>query len=241
MNDAVPKNLSVDEVIAGFADDGDTFLMIERLATIPNPLATADLYGQALMDAYWKRKDLESAVAVGRAGFQHALTAAARLPAADAEQAEQLRGKAKAISYNIASFTWPGWDEPGIVCTPALIAVGFDAANANLRLARDLKRGDLPLSRALWMLAGHHLARGGFGEAIGTYATAREHAVAAGSNGDIGLCTGFKALVRTLADSADAAAKEELEQAKAQLRTLGDDGAEFIRQIETAAKVFAKK
>lgn len=234
-----PREQILVEELIGFVARGDSLLVMELLARTNDPLSVVDLYAQAVVDAYWKKKDLATCVILGRAGMQHAITAAAA--DADPERAKTLRGKAKAISYNLASFTWPGWDEPGVECSPALVAIGFDAAATNLRLARDLNRGDLPMSRGGWMLAGHHLARGDFAAAAAHYSAARDYAVAAGSAADEGLCAGFAAMVRVLQDGNDPAAKQDLEQAIAKLATLGEDGREFIRQIETAQRVFQKK
>jgi hypothetical protein len=121
-----------------------------------------------------------------------------------------------------------------------MVAIGLDAAKTNVRLAKELNKGDLPMSRGLWMLAGHRLARGEFEEAAQDYAAARDHAIVAASVGDEGLCSGFLALVRVLQQPSNEAAQGEMAQAIAKLETAGDDGKEFIRQIEAARRVFEK-
>jgi hypothetical protein len=234
MNGRTKGILSADDVIQLLGSD-DSFSLIERMSAFSDPLKAAELYAQAVMDAYWKKKDLHASVILGRAGIQHALSAATN----NAEKAAALRGKAKAMAYNVASFTWPGWDEPGINCPPAMVEIGLDCARTNIRLAKELNKGDLPMSRGLWMLAGHQLARGEFEEAAKNYAAARDHAMIAASVGDEALCAGFLALTHLLQQPSDAA-EAEMAQAITRLETAGDDGKEFIRQIEVARRVFEK-
>ena len=222
--------------------DQDSFAAIDLLLRHPDPLATAAAFHEAMRDCYWKRKDLPATIAFGRAGAQYALGKAAdsRDPeaAATAETIEKLKGAAKAMCYDLASFTWPGWDEPGIAISAADLAVGLDAAKANLRLARELNRGDLPLSRAHWMLAGHFLARRQWPQADSGYADAARHAAAAGARGDELLCLGFRHLTQLLAGGVEAC-RGEIERVKEQLKE-EQDGEMFAGQIEAAARVFSK-
>jgi hypothetical protein len=108
---------------------------------------------ELMRDCYWKQKDLASSVKIGVAAASYALSAADKMSPDQSEVAAALRGKAKTIYYNLASFTWRGWGEIGIETRPYEITVGLDAARENLRLAVELKKGDLPMSRAHWMLA----------------------------------------------------------------------------------------
>ncbi len=78
----------------------------------------------------------------------------------DPELANKLRSGAKGCADDFASYAWSGWDEPGITITQADRAAGFDAARVNLRLAIELERGDLPTSRAHWMVGAYYLETG---------------------------------------------------------------------------------
>ena len=62
-----------------------------------------------------------------------------------------LIGHAKAISYNLASFSWLEWDEQRIELSVSDIAMELDAAKLNLRLAIKLKRGAGPMRKAHWL------------------------------------------------------------------------------------------
>ena len=218
------------ETILRLLTEVDSAAVIDDLMTRPDPVAACKAIHQAMRETYWKRKDLAATVTLGRIGIQFAL-------AAGGQHGEALRGAAKAMCYDLASFTWPGWDEKGIAITASDLAVGLDAGRANLRLARELNKGNLPLSRACWMLAGQYLARR-------DYALAREHfgrgaacAVAAGSKADELLGLGFAALTDLVSSSGDSEAQRRVEEIKGQLKS-EKDGEMFIKQIETAGMVF---
>ncbi|MEK6223007.1 MAG: hypothetical protein N2D54_12245, partial [Chloroflexota bacterium] len=71
----------------------------------------------------------------------------------DVGLANEFKGKAKALNYNLASFSWPGWDEPGFMDIPTdILALGLQAAHENLRLAIELKKEEVRVSRAHWAI-----------------------------------------------------------------------------------------
>src|SRR5688500_17012208 len=127
------------------AAEQDSFAAIAWLSAQPDPIAVAKAFSEAMLHLYWQEKNLPLAIAFGRAGAQFALAAAAGWETSDPGKALELRGSAKTMAYNLASFTWPGWNEPGIVTTSSDVALGLDAAKANLRLAVELQKGELPL------------------------------------------------------------------------------------------------
>lgn len=235
--------IPLQDLIARFRSE-DSFAVIEMLCREADALATAKLFSEATNHFYWKDKDLVSSVAAGRAGVQHALTAATRCGPGDATVATELRGQAKAMAYNLASFTWSGWDEPGIVIGPSELAIGMDAAKTNLRLGTELKKGPLPMSRAHWMLAAHELAAGKYDDATKDFTRACEYAGTADALADRWLSVGFGALSELLdgtgrPDDSMVAQKQRLHEAETQLKTL-QDGEMFIQQIQTAGRVFGK-
>ena len=120
----------------------DVVGVIGCLAGETDPEVGAAGYRQAVRDAYWEAKDLGAVTSYASAGYAHCLSAAV---AAEEEAAHRLRSEAKALMYDLASFTWPGWGEPGVEVLERDLRIGFDAAITNLRLARDLDKGDLPL------------------------------------------------------------------------------------------------
>lgn len=223
------------------AAEQDSFAAITWLAAQPDPVVVAMTFSQLMRDLYWQEKNLPLALAFGRAGAQFALAAAAAIEASDPAKAVELRSAAKAMIYNLASFTWPGWNEPGLVTTSADVALGLDAAKTNLRLAIELQKGDLPLSRAHWMLAAQQLASGEHTAAIESFQTAARFALAANTPAEGELASGFAAIVNIVAFASEPArqeaAKQELQSIRDRLKSL-PDGEAFCGQFDGALQVF---
>ncbi len=141
------------------AHNHDLFTALDHLHSSGTPTQVATLYDQLLRDAYWKHKNLPLATTLATAGIHFCLTHAhhAHLTP-DPSLATSLKSSAKALAYNLASFTWPGWDEPGISPTPADIALGHEAAKLNLRLALELQKPPDKIRNAHWLLGAHLLA-----------------------------------------------------------------------------------
>jgi tetratricopeptide (TPR) repeat protein len=186
-----------------------------------------DAYSEAMRQAYWDDKDLAGSIAIAFAGISRLL---AEARAAEPGPSHDLRSRAKALTYDLASFTWPGWDEPGIVITPPEMRAGFAAARANLRMAQELQADDLALARAYWVLGAHELAAGHADEAQGSFRQAAATAEHAGEIGEAQLATAFAALA---AVAIDAGAVAEFDGALAHLATL-EGGADLARQVTTA-------
>ena len=198
-------------------------------------LAEADLtaqpraYSDAMRHAYQEDKDLSAAMAIAWAGISR-LLALAHVSAP--EQAVELRSQAQVLSYDLASFTWAGWDEPGIVITPPEARAGCAAARANLALTKELEKGELTRSRAHWLLGAHELAAGRPDDARPNFETAATLARAAGSEGasEAKLARAFVALTDL---AAGAAAEADLSSALDELRR-DPDGAVLVEQVKTA-------
>jgi len=215
----------------------DCFAAVEHLMQQDDPLASIEAFHELMRHCYWQLKDLFGAITFGRAGAQHAFASAAHLDAGQADLARELRHRGKGFFYDIASFTWPGWNEQGIAITASDLATGFDAARTNLRLAEQLQRGDLPMSRAHWVLGAQRLAAGDRAAAREAFIAAAEYAEKANSRADLLLAHGYMHLVDLLIGP-DEAARRQLDEVKRDLRGQ-EDGEFFIEQLETAQRVFA--
>lgn len=178
-----------------------------------------------LRDAYWKAKDLRRVVALGKAGIAYAVQ-----HAAGTGDRETLLQHAKTLAYNIGSFTWPGWDEPGIVIEPDDLAFGHACAQQNLQLAIDLKRSAERVADAHWLVGAHHLARREWSAAIDAFERAAGlHATP--------LAQGYVLLARLC--SGDVSAENEWTAHLDELAHRSDKDAAFSReQLMTARAVF---
>lgn len=206
----------------------DSFADIAALAEV-DLTAQPEAYSEAMRHAYWEDKDLSAAMAIAWAGISRLLALAhASAPA----RAYELRSQAKALSYDLASFTWAGWDEPGIVITPPEARAGCAAARANLAFAKELEQGELPRARAHWILGAHELAAGRPDDARANFETAATLARAAGAEGASEAKLSRAFLV--LADLAAGRATEtELSATLDELRA-DPDGAALVEQVKTA-------
>jgi hypothetical protein len=143
-----PERLRILEELKGFLKDADTYEAIEFLNRQGDPVEMLKRYSDLVNYFYWGKKRLLHAVAFARAGMQYSLTKSWSFLEKDPAKANELRKTARVISHNLASYTWPGWDEEGIVITETDIAVGLDAAKLNLRLVRELEERLMPLAIA---------------------------------------------------------------------------------------------
>ena len=205
----------------------DADAIAAQLAASNSPAAAIDRLDTELRDAYWKAKDLPRVVAMGRAGIAYAKAqaASARL---DSDR-EGFLQRAKTLAYNVASFTWPGWAEFGIVITPGDLAFGFECAETNLRLAIELNRPPGRVADAHWLVGAHHLGRHDWPAAEASF----RKAIAAH---DSPLMRGYLLLARLCAGDVSARpAWEELLQQTAG----GLDG--VFEQLTTAHEVFVER
>ncbi|NIW41612.1 MAG: hypothetical protein GWN27_14155 [candidate division Zixibacteria bacterium] len=198
-----------------------------------SPAEQVQMFDEVLRHAYWKGKDLPGAIRIGQAGIAHGESLAADHP----DQTSEINSQVKAIHYNLASFTWPGWDEPGFVISTEQVQLGLESARHNLDLAIELKKDALPLSRAYWMLAAQEMAVEQYPSAVGHFSQAEALASQAGAGGEALLSRGFGLLANLFSDPDDEESQTQLETVKAALAT-EENGEFFIKQIEDARRVF---
>lgn len=221
-----------------YLSSGDSFLAIEYLGRQTDALAVVKTYDKLLKQLYYEKRDITAVIRMGRAGIQHGLTSAATA-GNDTALAKGLKDRARTVAYNLASYTWPGWDEPGIKLDPSQIAQGLDAAAVAVRLSAELGQDALHQSRGYWMLAAHQVAAGDLPGAAGNFKNAAELARTAQAPGEALLSEGFAALTGLLASPNDAAAEARFVDVKRRLAN-EKDGRFFIEQLDTARRVFGK-
>jgi hypothetical protein len=215
----------------------DSFAAIKFLESIGNPLEVTNAFSQTVMDLYWKKQNLEGFIAIARAGIQYALQASMVLGAEDEEAGTKLKKAARAISYNLSSFIWPGWDETVFKITDSEIQIGLDAARASLRLVEELDESDISRSRAHWLLAAQLLASGNQKEAEAEFQKSSECAATAEAAGEELLAEGFICICQLADTEQKYSAEQSLKDVLTKLETV-EEGNFFAEQLETAKKVF---
>ncbi len=212
---------------------------IELLGSF-DPLIAADAYARLQSELYWKRKNLPAMVALSQAGIEHALAVAERC--ADASQQQSFRQRAKRLAYNLASFTWPGWNEPGIELTATDLAAGLWAAELNVHLATVLQRPPADQAGALWVLGAQRLAAADHTGALDSFGYALSHASLASDPTLEGMLRGYESLVHAIVSPADRTLQERFEAHVAALRSLSSpDALSYAEQLLVARDVFVRR
>lgn len=213
----------------------DTYALVELLEK-EDPRTAAAAYSQLQLNFYWQQKNLTAVIAISRAGIQHSLGSAIR--AKTPGEREALRGSAKALAYNLASFTWPGWGEEGVAISQSAMRVGYDAARLNLRLAEELKRPEDAQARAWWTLGAHELSAGEYAAAREAFAKGQAHASRSPDKSLTRLLQGYILLVDALTKS-DPAARPAFDKVVAALESEDSaDGKDYASQLSVAFAIF---
>ncbi len=217
----------IEALLAALGERG-LFSVIDELCASPDALAAAALFGKLARHVY--RADLALAVALWQAAIQHCLSESAR-----GSERAALRQKAMAASFNLGANTWPGWGEHAI--SDVHLALGREAAQLNLRLARELAKGPLAESRSHWLIGAHGLAISDFAGAQQAFERAKALAIEAADTETAAMNDGYLALTNVLAD--ESGAPERLAARLGELRgnTAFEHGAFFAQQLETALRV----
>lgn len=205
---------------------GDVDAASEWIEQEEDPQRVLAMYAGAINHLYWAQKDVASVVALGRMAIDSGLR---RARDAHGEIADRLRLAANMIAYDVSSFTWPGWAEPGVEITPDVMLEGERYAALVLELAEALGRPHDALARANWIVGAHHLAAGRHGDATSAFDASAEHGRAHDDDGLELLALGYGAIARN--DQTD------LNEVIDRIRTV-EHGDEFAQQLETARDVF---
>ena len=216
----------------------DSFAAIMHLCELEDPKTTMEALLKTMRHKYWQEKDLVGTLAFARAGIHFGLMSAMLYDDTDPNLAHELRSGAKGFAYDFASSAWIGWNEEGVVITSADQAAGFDAARVNLRLAVELERGDLPTSRAHWMVGAYHLAEGEYNLAIESFEQGVVFARKADARADELLNQGYILIVQLLASPENSHLIEEYQSLKSSFQNV-EHGEDFIQQLDTAYKVLS--
>ena len=156
----------------------------------------------------------------------------------DPETAARFSGHAKALAYDLASYTWPGWDEPGIGIRTRDLEAGFAAARLNLQLAEALEVGSEPMANVFFILASHALAANDYAAAADYFEEFGEIARNAGLMALSLLAEGYGVITGAAAGSGNPGSYM-LEPVRQKFReALGTEADFWIDHLDTAWGVF---
>ena len=222
-------------------ESADTYAAAEHVQEGVEPAVAAPRYEHVVTDLYWKAKDLPGCLALGRSGVAYCLTMAQR--SGDAETGAGLRGAAQRLAFNLASFTWTGWDEAGIAIGPAEQAAGLDFARLDLRLVQELGYPPQKVATAHWIVGAQLMAVRRLDEAAEAFARSRDVAREAGNAAGEWPAGGYAGIVAVLASPDDpAAGRARVDAAAARLNEIGTDDSRFYAsQLGDVLAVFTRR
>lgn len=218
---------------------GNRFDIPSIIADPTGDAATVTRYFDVELALYWEGRDLPAAVYVGEQGIAYCLSRAAVAPATDRVVADRLKGVAGRIAFNLASATWPGWDQPEIDISEEQRDLGFVAARLALSISEELKSSPGALANGNWMVGAHQLAAGQFSEAAESFDKAALLARAAKDRGMELTSEGFAALADIAGRRDPDKATDRLDQARSALEREVEDPDFWTVQLDTAYRVFA--
>ncbi len=216
---------------------GDSRQAAEFVINAAPPVEAAGLFLDLAKEWYWKEKDLPMVILASQAGIHFCLQKAMDEPDRDAARA--LRQKAMSLSYNLASFAWPGWDDALIVTTDTTNHIALDAAYLHVRLATGLGMDAEKMSAARWLVGAAHMALEEYDTAREAFELAREAASEARSAVFEDMNSGYMAIAEVM--DGDAGGQGRFDEAVARLRGRGDaDSTFFADQLVSVLAYFRK-
>jgi hypothetical protein len=185
-----------------------------------------------------------------RAGDPAVLLAAANAAADEIEQrvGEPLNDAerhaltaVRRFTFNAAADCWPGWSVPDKPPDTRNLLVAQELAQRSVRLVKKLNLGSLQEGTGIWLCGAFDLALGKHADASSAFGVARQHYITAKAPGLALLMEGYIAIVRQITGPRVPADAENLQQISARIAAGAfEDGADWIEQLRTALKVFAR-
>jgi hypothetical protein len=231
--DVMPDRTQIAKRVLELCRGEDSYAAAEFVQALGEPPAVGKVYSELVFDLH-DAKAVPEMVALGRAGILAMLSRAHDLAASAPDKAANWRRAARQLSYNLASFTWPGWGEEGLVISEADRAAGEEAARLCLRLAGELEEDSSSLFASFWIVGAHQLTAGRHAGAIESFGKAAAHARSGGDGPAARMAEGYAALTETLSGAGDGA---KLAAIVADLRAEGSEDALFYAdQLESVLK-----
>lgn len=226
-------------VIQNLAAEEDLFAASAYVLGLGDAQTVAVTFENLILDCYHKAKSVEQVLHFAGAGVHYCLAAALRLDGKDDAVAAELRRAAKRMATNAASFTWPGWDEPGIATTPEQRRQGLMFARFSVRQLQELDPTAAQLAFTYWYLGAHLMADRQYAEALNVFAAALDYSREHGADPEGRLMLeGYIGLTKLLAGQEECG-ETAFQSAVTALEARDSEDAQFYAaQLITARAVF---
>ena len=236
-----PERIEMAASVKKMVEDNDTYAAIEMIQEKGTYAEVAQRYEFLVRDLYWQEKALHAVVPIANAGILYCLTKADELAEKDEENASKMVNYAKIMSFNLSSFTWPGWDEKGIVITEHALVAGLEAAKLNVRLVEKLGGDHGQLSNSYWAIGAQYMALKEYASATTAFARAAEYAKKTGSKDAELMNNGYIAMTKVLEGAKKEEAQADFDKIVQALKDIGSDDANFFAdQLVSALKFFSR-
>ena len=226
------------DTVQSLAEEKDLYAATEFVFGLWEETDMVKVFEDLLLDCYWKAKSVAQVIHFANAGIHYCLAQACEYDG-DADSARELRFAAKRIATNAASFTWIGWDEPGVEISPDQMRHGIAFARYAVRQLHDLDPTDAQLAYTYWFLGAHLIAEGSYEEALAVFITTKDYNESAGDNPDYQtMIEGYIGLAKILSGD-DETGESEFEASIAALKSReGEDAAFYAKQLVEVRALF---
>lgn len=218
----------------------DLFAASAYVLGVGDTQAVAVSFENLILDCYHKAKSIEQVLHFASAGVHFCLAAALTLEGNDDAAARELRFAAKRMATNAASFTWPGWDEPGVTISPEQMQQGLLYARFSVRQLHELDPTAEQLAFTYWFLGAQLIAHRQYTDAQEAFAAAHGYNQEQGDDpAGRFMLEGYMGLAALLGGQS-ASGEAALNAAIAVLHALESDDAQYYaEQLLNARGVFS--
>ena len=172
------------DTVQSLSKEKDLYAASEFVLGLADESGVAEIFGNLVLDCYWKAKSTEQMIHFANAGIHYCLAKACADDGIEDDSARELRFAAKRMATNAASFTWIGWEEPGVAISAEQMRQGLAFARYSVRQLHELEPTDAQLAFSYWFLAAHLIAEVSYEEALSVFVDAREYNSSDGGNPD---------------------------------------------------------
>jgi tetratricopeptide (TPR) repeat protein len=236
-----PERLEMAASVKKMVEENDSYGAIEMIQGKDDFQEVAQRYEFLVRDLYWQEKALHAVMPIARAGIQYCLTKAHELTEKDSAAARKLIDYAKIMSYNLSSFTWPGWDDKDIIITDEALVAGLEAAMLNVRLVERLGANPGQLSNSYWAIGAQYLAMKEYAKAATAFESAVSYAQKARSKDAELMNKGYIAMSKILEGADKEKAQADFDNTVKALQDIGTDDSKFFAgQLVSVLKFFSQ-
>ena len=230
------------DTVQSLSVEKDLYAASEFVLGLADESGVAEIFGNLVLDCYWKARSTEQMIHFANAGIHYCLAKACADDGIEDDSAREIRFAAKRMATNAASFTWIGWEEPGVAISAEQMRQGLAFARYSVRQLHELDPTDAQLAFSYWFLAAHLIAEVSYEEALSAFIKTKHYNESAGDNPDYQtMLEGYIGLTRILSGDNDAG-ESEFGSSVAKLESRdGEDSAFYAKQLLSVRAFFEKR